>query len=125
MCFTPEFDDEREAKHIQWYDPEWVWGQSNMNYCHILERKVGEDGADRYDVEIIYFDYKKAKPLTEKDLTYDPNKPMEDRYIDYNVPRSAIKWNEKPYSDDEHLGAAFRHPIEFPAHLWPEGWGSA
>ena len=121
MCFTPDTDRD-ENQHVEWYEPDWAWGQSNMVYCHILERKNGDDGTDRYTVEIILFDYERGKPLTEKDLTYDPTKPFAKKFIDTNVPRRAIKWNEKPYNDDEHLANAFRHPIAFPTELWPEAW---
>ena len=123
MCFTPEFAKARKkVKAIEWYESDDVWGQSNMVYCHILDRGYGDDGGERYKVELIFFEFRGGKPLTEKDLTYDPSKPDEERYIDYNVPRRAIKWNEKPYNDDEHLPNAFRHPIGFPDDLWPQAW---
>ena len=119
MCFTPLF--ERDPGIMEWYESEDAWGQSNMVYCHILDRGLGDDGAERYTVELIWF-YNSGKPLTEKDLTYDPSKKMKERYVDTNVPRRAIKWNEKPYNDDEHLKNAFRQPIGFPPELWPQAW---
>lgn len=121
MCFTPDTDRE-DDNHVEWYEPDWAWGQSNMVYCHILERSYGDDGNERYMVEIILFDYQRGKALTERDLTYDPTKPLKEKYIDTNVPRRAIKWNEKPFNDDEHLDNAFRHPIGFPTELWPKAW---
>lgn len=93
-----------------------------MVYCHILERHVGKTGMDEYTVELVFFNDNLGKALTEKDLTYDPSKPYEKRYIDKQVPRRAIKWNEKPFNDDEHLQNAFRHPIEFPIELVPKAW---
>ena len=93
-----------------------------MVYCHILDRYLGDNGADQYTVELIFFDYKKGKPLTEFALRYDRMKPDEARFIDTNVPRRAIKWNEIPFQDDEHLENVFRHPIGFPDELWPKAW---
>lgn len=123
MCFTPDFE-RGKSNHITWYDPpaEEVWGQSNNVYCHILDRQTGETGMDEYEVELVFFNDNLGKPLTEKDLAFDPSKSKRDRYIDRKVPRRAIKWNEKPFNDDEHLPNTFRHPIEFPSELVPQAW---
>jgi len=86
-----------------------------MRYCHIIDKTIGPKGDYVYQVEIEFSYGPDIKP-------YDPEKTMNRRFIDSNVPRRAIKFIEKPYVDDEHLPNAFRHPIQFPEHLVPEVW---
>lgn len=115
-------EDRKESKSVKWYEPKDAWGESNYVHCHILNRWHSDNGREEYTVELLFFDFHNEKPLTEKDLTFDPSKPDKEDYIDYQVPRHAIKWNEMPFNDDEHLPNAFRHPIGFPDHFWPQGW---
>jgi hypothetical protein len=83
-----------------------------MTYCHILERQSGRNGDPVYTVSLLW----------NKDLDFDPDKPVNELYIDASVPRRAIRFVEKPYMDDEHLPGAFRHPLEFPGDLVPDAW---
>jgi hypothetical protein len=84
-----------------------------MTYCHILERQTGRNGDPVYTVSLLF---------RSSNLEFDPDKPVNDLYIDAYVPRRAIRFVEKPYMDDEHLPSAFRHPLEFPADLVPDTW---
>ena len=114
MCNTPDWDRE-DGNHITWYESKkWAWWEM-MLYCHILDRTMGENGNYEYTVSLIYSN----KP---KDMEYDDSVPLKDLYIDFAVPRRAIRFLEKPFYDDEHLVTAFRHPIEFPKHLVPDAW---
>ena len=92
----------------------WAWWET-MIYCHILDRQMGENGNYVYTVSLIYSN-------NPEDMEYDSSIPLKKQYIDYKVPRRAIRFLEKPYMDDEHLLSAFRHPIGFPDHLVPEAW---
>ena len=45
--------------------------------------------------------------------------------VDYKfigVPRRAIAFVETPYTGNQHLRHAFRHPIEIPDNVWPTAW---
>jgi hypothetical protein len=53
---------------------------------------------------------------------FDPRTAKEDRFIDVDVPRHAIRFVDKPYTSDQHLKGAFRHPIAFPDKLIPDQW---
>ena len=118
MCSTPDWE-RKDGNHITWYeldDDDWSWWHL-MTYCHILDRKMGENGNHVYTVSLVF----STDPAR---LAYDPSVPLDKLYIDKEVPRRAIRFLERPYEDDEHLPSAFRHPIEFPAHLVPDAWRS-
>jgi hypothetical protein len=120
MCNTPAWTD-RKNKHMVWHEPKWDWQEGMaymMAYCHVLKRDKAENGDDIYTVSLTFHKDKAKKA----DLEYDDSVPLEEQYIDYKVPRRAIRWIEKPYYDDEHLKNAFRHPIEFPENLVPDAW---
>jgi hypothetical protein len=40
------------------------------------------------------------------------------------VPRSALRFVDRPYATDLHLAAAFRHPIGIPDEIFPSMWKS-
>lgn len=123
MCLTPDW--ERKKNHIEWYETEKTekdWEEMwKFVYCNILDRKMGADGNHEYTVSLIFFNYEDMSVKPEE-FVHDPSTPMEDLYIDFKVPRRAIRWNEKPYQDDEHIPNAFRHPLELPAHLFEKNW---
>jgi hypothetical protein len=116
MCMTSDFEREN-YNHLEWKEPtEFSWAEG-MVYCHFLDRTYDSRiGDDLYTVSLI-FDSK-----NKLDLQFDPTISNDDLYIDYHVPRYAIRFTERPYHDDEHLPNAFRHPIELPIHLVPETW---
>lgn len=112
ICNTPDWERDPD-RHIIWYEPaDWAWYQG-MVACHILTREMGDNGNYVYNVSLDYDNYNSH---------YDESIPLEEQYIDAQVPRRAIRFLERPYMDDEHLPNAFRHPIEFPPHLVPDGW---
>mmetsp|Transcript_30075 Transcript_30075/g.82593 ORF Transcript_30075/g.82593 Transcript_30075/m.82593 type:complete len:561 (+) Transcript_30075:80-1762(+) len=119
MCNTPG-EMGRESKHMEWQESgeEWWW---KLAFCHVLDRKMGSNGAHVYTVALIPHK-NRQKALTEDDLRYDPSIPFQERYVDINVPRRAIHWVEKPNTDDEHLPNSFRQPIEMPDDLVALVW---
>ena len=116
MCLTSDFERE-ESNHTDWSEPtDFTWAEG-MVVCHVLERQHDRQmGDDSYTVSLI-FDSKNLK-----NLQFDPTVPLKDLYIDFHVPRRAIRFMERPYHDDEHLPQAFRHPIELPLPLVPDIW---
>lgn len=81
-------------------------------HCHVLEREKGDHGAYMYTVALTF----------DHNAEFDPSIKMEDRYIDVKVPRRAIRFADKPYTSDEYLPSAFRHPIVLPNELFPQQW---
>lgn len=120
MCLTNDFDRE-EHYHVEWSEPtDYSWAEG-MVFCHVLERTYDSTiGDDLYTVSLVF--NSKGLKGKKKELQFDPTIPLDDLFIDFNVPRRAIRFIEKPYQDDEHLPNAFRHPIELPMHLVPEIW---
>jgi hypothetical protein len=111
MCNTPDFDRE-ESNTVTWSEPTWSWGLEGYVKCHILERTEGDHGDFVYTVSL-NFDDTHVFDLTAK---------KRDRYRDVKVPRRAIRFVDKPYTSDEYLEHAFRHPIELPDNLFPAQW---
>ena len=111
MCLTNDFDRE-EHNHVEWSEPsDYSWAEG-MVLCHVLERTHNSRiGDDLYTVSLV-FDSK-----GKMDITFDSAIPLDDLFIDYHVPRRAVRFIEKPFHDDEHLPNAFRHPIELSFHL--------
>lgn len=113
--------------HQKWWDSqeeEWWW---NMAYCHILDRKVADNGSYEYTVSLIVnregeSGSTRKTSYTDQDLIYNATTPFQDLMVDTHVPRRAIRWIEKPFHDDEHLMNAFRHPIGFPSNLVSMAW---
>jgi SET domain len=119
MCMTPDKHRKKWHKHLEWEEPERSWSHT-MAFCHILERTMGTNGLEEYTVSLVV--PSKNTVMDPAELVFDATVPMEDLYIDTNVPRRAIRWIEKPYMDDEHLQNAFRHPIGLPDDLVPDVW---
>lgn len=129
-CSTPDWSSRRyqAGRNITWYDPEGhPWWQT-MAYCHILERLPGPTGDPVYTVQLVWksdrldFDYEADAKRSADVLHGSGGGGREDRYIDHQVPRRAIRFVERPYADDEHLPNAFRHPIALPDELTPASW---
>ena len=116
MCTVANWDRQRD-KLLEWTEPtEWAWWEG-MAYCHIMEKELDPHGTGDfvYTVNLV-FSYNPRK------IHYNPDIPYDKRFIDKHVPRRAIRFVEIPYLDDEHLPNAFRHPMEFPAHLVSDAW---
>lgn len=121
MCNTPDVD-RKENNHLEWSSSEednWWW---SLAYCHILDRKMGDNGLLEYTVSLLLNRSGKKGKYMPKDLEYDPTIPFQQLYVDTKVPRRAIHWVEKPFHDDEHLPQAFRQPIQFPHNLVSQAW---
>lgn len=78
MCATPDWERE-ESAHIAWSEPEWEWAES-MVYCHILDRKLGENGDFEYDVSLLFFK-SDLKPFTPEEYEYDPTVSRKNLYV--------------------------------------------
>jgi hypothetical protein len=111
VCITPDWERENGPR-IEWTEPEWKFPEGYVP-CHIL-RRVARDHGDYYYSVLLDFE----GSFTE----FDPRTPKKDRYIDVKVPRRAIRFVDKPYTSDQHLKGAFRHPIVFPDKLVPDMW---
>jgi hypothetical protein len=114
MCNTPDWDRER-TNSVVWSEPQWSWGLEGYIRCHVMERTKGDHGDDVYTVSLIF----------DHSHEFDPRIEMKDRYLDYKVPRRAIRTVDKPYASDEHLPGVFRHPLELPDSLFPAQWNEA
>jgi hypothetical protein len=109
--YRPDWD-RKESKKIQWTEPEWEFPEGFVP-CHILTRQKADHGDYVYKVLLDF-----EGSFTE----FDPSISRKYRYIDFKVPRRAIRFVDRPYGSDQHLKAAFRHTIGFPDGLVPEQW---
>jgi hypothetical protein len=108
---TPDWRRKR-SNTITWSEPDHQWPE-NLLDCNIFERERAEHGDFLYTVEVLF-----------EGPGYDPTLADKDRYLDFKVPRRAIRFVDKPYKGDEHLTGVFRHPLEFPDALFPQKWRS-
>jgi hypothetical protein len=109
-CFENNWNI-KKGERITWTAPEF-WPEG-LTYCHILKRKKdNKTGSYFYEVSL-GFDYKEPHDLDDV------------RYIDTNVPHTAIMFLDRPYRSDLHLKNAFRHPIGMAEHLVPSQWQSS
>lgn len=113
VCDIGDWDRKRgTGKPQKWYPSDWEWPMP-LTYCHILSRKKNKEGEDLYEIAITF---------DQMNPAFDSSIPREEMYIDYDVPRKAIFWVEKPYQSDMHLKNAFRHTMKFPDELVPQTW---
>mmetsp|Transcript_31362 Transcript_31362/g.46881 ORF Transcript_31362/g.46881 Transcript_31362/m.46881 type:complete len:93 (-) Transcript_31362:82-360(-) len=54
--------------------------------------------------------------------TVDDVTSFHEHYIMTDVPWSAIKFMEKPYTSDIFLKNAFRHEMKLPDEIFPKSW---
>lgn len=73
-------------------------------HCDVSSRDQ-EDGVFYYEVEFPH----------EIDADGEPKRLTD-------VPRQALKFVDKPYTTDLHLGNAFRHEIMIPDEIFPDKW---
>ena len=81
--------------------------------CRILDRRKvnsGDDGADEYLYTV----------LLDEDKS-ESDEEIDDRLL-FDVPRSGLKFIDRPYQSDQHLKAAFRSEIGLNNEIWPEVW---
>jgi SET domain len=118
------------------------WNDENYGLpCRILDRFLTssseeEDGLlhatskDLYTVEIEYLDPESVatEDYDENDITTLPNDDDDDDdgpvvWVQRtDVPRSAIRFFDLPYTTDLHLTTAFRHYVGIPNDLFPTQW---
>lgn len=87
VCQTPDTERE-ESNTVEWYEVKEF--PFHMVVCHILERKEDEHGDLIYDVMLDWKGYE-----------YDESVPQDKRYMDFNVPRKAIRFVDKPNTSDQ------------------------
>jgi hypothetical protein len=105
-CFKQNWDRENDSR-LEW-TPREHW-QTGLRYCHILKREKDGQGAYLYEVSLGWSSTK-------------PHELDDTRYINFNVPQSAIMFVDKQYESDMHLQNAFRHPMRLPDYLTPSQW---
>jgi hypothetical protein len=112
VCFTNNWSSSGTKNNtMKWTEPTTFDWPEGIAYCHILSRtQLSNDGYE-YVVS----------------LHYEVNTPpgTDTKYIDTNVPQSAISFVNLPYTSDLHLPNAFRFPIHLPSHLIPTQWTSS
>ena len=110
-----EMSDERILRRFATGDGELYFGDYEDSYdgaywpCSVIG--VGEY-KDSYTVRILQSSF---RPETQ---WYVQGLP---RFVT-NFPRHSIRYFNKPYTSDQHLFRAFRHPVEFRDDLFPEHW---
>jgi hypothetical protein len=97
-----KYDSLKWDENLDKYNPEYG------HACRVIRRREDKLRAITYDVIITELD----ESINEKPVEYERRK----------VPRSAIKWFDKPESTDMHLRDAFRHYIGIPDDELPEAW---
>ena len=87
VCETPD-ETRSESRIVKWY-PKYEF-PFRMVVCHVLERTENKHGDDVYKVMLDW-----------DGIEYDESIPEQKRYIDYNVPRKAIRFVDKPNQSDQ------------------------
>lgn len=100
------FDPRNPAK--QWEAERGVNELENLYPCKVLRRYPG----NIYTVEI----------QNKEDVASRANPTIPPGHIVTHVPRAAIRFSNKLYASDQHLGNAFRQPIGIPDDIFPRGW---
>eukprot|EP00536_Pseudo-nitzschia_multiseries_P016873 jgi/Psemu1/328368/estExt_fgenesh1_pg.C_12720001 len=107
VCNTRNWSRSRKERQ------KWRLGRcwpEEVDECIILDRKYDESMKTYlYEVQL----------WPNEGETQDGKTP---KYIDYDVPHSAIRFVDKPFLSDQHIPTAFRHPIGFPEELTPPFW---
>lgn len=104
--------------HSDLEEKEWgsfdEWPHSEYGYpCEIKERKKDAHAQDFvYSVRLVTEKYDRWDTEFERSQILD---------ID-DVPRSAIKFFDIPFTSDLHLQGAFRQPIGIPESMMPKAW---
>jgi len=80
-----------------------TWRLQKDKSCQILFREVEDDN-------------------TTYTVLFSESDDSVDTLIVTNYPEKHIALNMKPYSSDQHLPNAFRHPIGIPSEIFPVGW---
>lgn len=87
VCNTPD-EHRKHSNVVKWYSKyEFPF---RMVVCHILERTEDKHGDEVYKVMLDW-----------DTIIYDESIPEEERYIDLNVPREAIRFVDKPNMSDQ------------------------
>uniref|UniRef100_A0A7S2MYR8 SET domain-containing protein n=1 Tax=Helicotheca tamesis TaxID=374047 RepID=A0A7S2MYR8_9STRA len=113
-----ENDDGTITVEDMWEENEVVFTfHQYLRPCGILSREVTSDGATIYSAEI----------FNVPDTISDPDSviPDTEHRVVHGIPRRAITFVEIPYTGDQHLRSAFRHPIGIPDSMFPPLWRNA
>jgi hypothetical protein len=77
----------------------------SLNHLYLYDLSVGLHSRNKVDTQ--------SPNRDETSIRWFPR---------YRVPRSALKFFNKPYTSDIHLSSAFRHPIGIPDDIFPVKW---
>ena len=103
---------------------EYVWKERDRGVpCRVLHRFT-EDGLDLYTVQMeIYLGVENNMLLPVVDASKAGTD--DDKYIWFtrtDVPRTALRFFDRPYTTSLSRPTAFRYPIGMPAGLLPDRW---
>ena len=103
-----------------------VWdksqAQAKLHPCEILSKhakKGGRSTSYMYTVKILEHRSRLGKFGNDEKL---PGLPRGRHFTLTGVPREAILFGDKLYSNDIFLSNSFRHEIVVPDDIWPESW---
>lgn len=97
---------------IMWNETKTTLHDSFLRPCMILDRVEGKEKQFYYTVGI----------QNRFGLSEQQRIPQGKPHIVHYVPRHAIKFSTKLYTTDQHLEHAFRHEINVPESIYPDGW---
>ena len=103
---------------------DYKWQGDDYGYaCRILDRFIESDiNETLYTIQI---ELKADDDIEEADESIQ-ELPFNSKTVIWiertDVPRSAIKYFDLPYSSDIHLSYSFRHEIQIPDTMMPEQW---
>ena len=105
MICLPEIADLKYTELLTSTVCERTWNPSTLGLpCYIFDREQQSDGSYWYQVK--YRNSADSTVWTESDW----------------IVREAIKFVNKPYTNDIFLDDAFRHPIGIPDDIFPKAW---
>ncbi|KAI2496277.1 hypothetical protein MHU86_18234 [Fragilaria crotonensis] len=102
-CFY-KFRETHQKSPVAWTSPEYVF--QNLYPCRVLDRHEN----DIYTVVI----GKSESALNKNKIPVN--------HVVTNVPRHAIRLDDKRQSSDQNLVSAFRHEIHIPDEIFPVAW---
>lgn len=108
VCDTKNWFDNRKERE-KWR-PSLKWPEK-LAECSVLTR-IYDKSTETYLYEVELW--------PDEELTSENGRPI--KYVDYDVPHSAIRFVDKPFHSDQHIPTAFRHTIGFPEELTPPFW---
>ena len=112
----PEILDSEESSIVESSVAESLWKFVTVGYpCQIVERRKRDDGQYLYKVEYIM-------DATVHDTRSDVDEEDDEWYLSNWIVREAMRFEDVPYTTDQFLPRAFRHPVGIPDKIFPHAW---